>query len=358
MFDELADDFYEAAFNSEKWPRVIDRISRFAGAASGMLMVFDDIRPTKHVATGRALDLHSKLIETETWKQDRRIPFFFKNPLTGFVFGNEYFPPEIARDATYELRRTLDLDHEIGTIVPMPSGELVVFVLHRLEKEGAFDRQMIGHLNRLHAHFARSAYVATRLGLERARSAVSTLQSLGVPAAAVARGGRVVANNALLESVTETLIPLAFGGIGLARPASNKLLQEAIAAVLSDGEAVTRSIPVPAEDDQPAMVIHVLPLRHSASDLFSGADALIATTTVSASRFVPSPQVLMGLFDLTPTEVRLASALARGLSLQEAASANGIQISTARSYLESIFRKTGTRRQSHLVALLKGTQLT
>ena len=40
----------------------------------------------------------------------------------------------------------------------------------------------------------------------------------------------------------------------------------------------------------------------------------------------------------------------------DAADGANIQFSTARSYLESIFRKTGTNQQSQLVALLKSTQ--
>jgi len=65
---------------------------------------------------------------------------------------------------------------------------------------------------------------------------------------------------------------------------------------------------------------------------------------------------IRGMFDLTPAEARLAAALASGGALKDAASGQGIRVSTARSYLENIFRKTGTRQQSQLVALLKSAQ--
>ena len=54
--------------------------------------------------------------------------------------------------------------------------------------------------------------------------------------------------------------------------------------------------------------------------------------------------------------MRLASSLAKGLSLKGAAQASDIRFSTARSYLESIFRKTGTNQQGQLVALLRSAQ--
>ncbi|KRE17335.1 hypothetical protein ASE66_31085 [Bosea sp. Root483D1] len=354
---DVADDIYEAAFDPERWPRVIDRISLRSGAESGGMMVFDSTRPIRNLATGRTADLLAKVSEGGHWKLDRRIPFFFANPLSGFVIADEYFSPEIAQDETAMLGQALGFDQQAGTIIPMPTGELVVFILNRLREEGRFDPSLTAALNEFHPHLARSAYLAARLRMERALSAVAALQALGVPAAVLSGKGRVMASNALIESVSQTLIPLAFGGLGLARPANNKLLQEALTAAQGDQEAAARSIPVPAEDDWPAMIVHVVPLRRSASDIFSGAAILIAAVTVSASRLVPSLQVLMGLFDLTPAEVKLAAALASGLSLEQAAAQARIQKTTARTHLDGIFRKTGTRRQGQLVALLKGAQL-
>lgn len=71
---------------------------------------------------------------------------------------------------------------------------------------------------------------------------------------------------------------------------------------------------------------------------------------------LPDLTLLKRLFDLTPAEAKLASALASGGTLKDAAAIQEIRLSTARSYLENIFRKTGTRQQSQLVALLKSAQ--
>ena len=104
------------------------------------------------------------------------------------------------------------------------------------------------------------------------------------------------------------------------------------------------------------MILHVLPLRRSAHEIFSGADILVAATAVSASSIVPSPSLLAGLFDLTPAEARLASALSQGQPLKDAAASSNITVKTGRTYLERIFAKTGTRQQSQLVALLKSAK--
>jgi DNA-binding CsgD family transcriptional regulator len=62
------------------------------------------------------------------------------------------------------------------------------------------------------------------------------------------------------------------------------------------------------------------------------------------------------IFSLTTKEAKLATSLTEGHSLKTAATAQNIAFSTARSYLEPIFRKTGCHQQSQLVALLKTFQ--
>lgn len=58
------------------------------------------------------------------------------------------------------------------------------------------------------------------------------------------------------------------------------------------------------------------------------------------------------LFGLSPAEARLATRLADGDGLDEAAHLLGISRNTARSQLQSIFAKTGVNRQGDLVRLL------
>ncbi|TCP33634.1 response regulator transcription factor [Sphingomonas sp. BK235] len=58
------------------------------------------------------------------------------------------------------------------------------------------------------------------------------------------------------------------------------------------------------------------------------------------------------MYGLSPVETRLASLLADGTSLAEAAGAMHVREQTARSYLKQIFLKTDTNRQAELVWLM------
>jgi len=62
--------------------------------------------------------------------------------------------------------------------------------------------------------------------------------------------------------------------------------------------------------------------------------------------------VLGELYRLTPAEARLARALLADRTLEDAATALGVTIGTARTTLKRIFSKTGTHRQSSLIRLL------
>lgn len=58
------------------------------------------------------------------------------------------------------------------------------------------------------------------------------------------------------------------------------------------------------------------------------------------------------LYALSPVESRLASLLARGVAMADAAKAMHVQEQTARSYLKQVFLKTDTNRQAELVWLM------
>ncbi|HEY6631758.1 MAG TPA: helix-turn-helix transcriptional regulator [Rhizobiaceae bacterium] len=354
MEDDLVDRIYEAAFVPELWSDVLERLAALSGSAAGSVLAYDHVRPVGFRTVGPAQDILEQVLSGEVWETSRRIEYFYDNPISGFVVAQDYYPAEIIGpcDPSHALRQR-GLESQAGTIIPMPSGELVVFVFEKWARDGRFSAGDIARLNRAYPHLARAGLVAARLGLEQARTTVSTLQSVGLPAAALAFG-RVLVANSLFDAMPDLFVHRAGGRLALSDLATDELFQEAVAPG-RDNEAV-RSIPIPAREGGMPLIVHVLPLRRAARDIFPGADILVAATTVSPSAMVPSPTILTGLFDLTPAEARLAVSLVAGMSLKAAAVASGVTFSTARTYLDRIYRKTGVNRQGQLVALLKSAQ--
>ncbi len=175
-----------------------------------------------------------------------------------------------------------------------------------------------------------------------------------MPAVVLSASGRVMATNSHFERMDAALLPVAHGGLAIADRDANRLFQEAVMRM--QHETAVGSIPVPAIGGNVAFVVHLLPLRRAAHDIFGGADILTLATPITPSALVPSASLLNALFDLTPTEAWVATDLASGLTLAQSASKRGVTTKSARTYLERIFRKTGTRQQSQLVAMLKTVQ--
>lgn len=325
-----------------------------SAAAAGRLLIFDGKVPLGFQSSAAGRDAIDAFIANGEWKENERIPHYHQNPFTGFVIAEDYYPAELlARETLHRNRLAAGLDSQAGTIIPMPSGELAVFVVDKWQKGGRFTPDDIAALNFLHPHIARAGLMAARLGLAQAQATVSALSMMGLPAGVMTAAGRMFATNALFDAMPRLFLSIARGGLRLADESADLLLKEAIAASQGVLRPAIRSIPIGADDERPPLILHVLPLCRAAHEIFSGADILLVATPIGASFLVPSPTILTGLFDLTPAEAKLASTLASGKVLQEAAIANGITVKTARTYLERIFRKTGTRQQSELVALLK-----
>ncbi|MEP6567627.1 MAG: helix-turn-helix transcriptional regulator, partial [Mesorhizobium sp.] len=183
--------------------------------------------------------------------------------------------PEEIRDDPVRIRlRALGMGAQAGTVIPMPSGEMAMFIFERGVEEGAHPRESLALLNRMRPDMARACLAAARLGLEQARGTVEALAMIGLPAAVLTANGRVRVTNALFDREKTLFISTAFGGVALSNADSNRLFELALKAKASDGGQVLRSIPVRFAT-APSVVVHVLPLKRDAHDLFAGGDLLV-----------------------------------------------------------------------------------
>ncbi|TPL88580.1 helix-turn-helix transcriptional regulator [Mesorhizobium sp. B2-3-12] len=362
MFDDLTDEIYEAAFIPDLWAGVLEAASGILSLVSGSIFVISDSSPTRgrisdnslghNAAYDQIRPLFEEFLIGHNWKMSPGVMRMYDMNPSSFVHVEAFMSEEeIEQDAVRMRLRAAGIGAHLCSAVSMPTGELVTFVFQRWTDQGIPDQASVDRLNLLRPHFARAGLVSARLGMEQAKATVSALDAIGLPAAVLTASGRTLTTNALLEDMGSVVLATAQGGMALTNTVANALFQEAITH--NRHSQVVRSIPIPAKEEEPGLVIHLVPLRRAAHDIFSGGDILVAATAVSASNMVPSPSVLNGLFDLTPAEARLAATLTSGKSLKQTALICGIQPTTARYYLEQIFRKTGTSQQSQLVALLK-----
>jgi DNA-binding CsgD family transcriptional regulator len=276
----------------------------------------------------------------------------------GFFANHHFYDDEVMRkSAMYtEFLFPNGLGYAAGSMLPMPNGDLAIFDLERRYVDGPVTSQELARLDALRPHLARAAALSARLSLERSKAVVTALVRAGMPAAVMGPDGRVLAANALFEAMSEQIMFLAFGKLALANPSSNLLLRAALSESAPDH---TRSIPLPATEESAAAVLHTIPLSRDAADAadtFSSASTLLIVTHLDRPT-APSAELLGGLFDLTPSEARVARGVMEGGSTEEIASDLGLARETVRFYLKGVFAKVGVNRQIDLLALLSGAQL-
>ena len=210
-------------------------------------------------------------------------------------------------------------------------------------------------LRRLGPHVARAFEVNERLhaSVVAEQALVGMIERIQGAALLIARTGRVVALNAEAERTARTG---AIFGIGRDRRLSfrNSVhddgYKRALAGELEPQVGQPNAFTI-QRADLPPLTVMVLPLRPatgSAAMMTSQPMALVLLRTFDSPRM--PRDVLRALYGLTGAEAELASRIAGGWSVTDAAEQLGVSRTTARNQLAAAMGKMGVHRQGELVA--------
>jgi hypothetical protein len=148
-----------------------------------------------------------------------------------FVDVDSFMTPQEIRDDPVRIRlRAHGLGAHACSAIPMPSGEIAMFVFQRGLEDGAYKAEHFVLLDGMRPDMARASLASARLDLKQAQSTVEALALIGLPAAVLSANGRVKATNALFDRESALFVPTAFGGLSIANPEGNRLFQLALRA--------------------------------------------------------------------------------------------------------------------------------
>jgi DNA-binding CsgD family transcriptional regulator len=351
---QLIDKIYESSFVPEVWPGVLDELGLIAEGTGGSLYITK--ADVQYWAASPGARERAERGVTQGWfRRGQFAGRTFSARHAGFLTESDIFTSDewdlepICRD----FWRPQGIGWVVGTAIPIPTGENVIFLMTRRTERGPFERAVVQKLDELRPHLARSALMSARLQLERARIAGETLALIGVPALVLNEQGKVLAANHLIEAMTGYIHWRAQDRVSLKDGGADKLLREAIATLDRESGQAVRSFPVRDVDAETTMVAHILPIRRTARDIFIRCAAVLAMTPVTLPQ-APPVELVQSLFDLTPAEARVARSLAAGETVEDIAAASGVARSTIRTHLRCVLEKTGCHRQAEVVALLTG----
>lgn len=194
--------------------------------------------------------------------------------------------------------------------------------------------------------------VRQRLHAAARTHAAHAIEQVPTTIVVLARDRRILLANPAAEAIFDdgALPRVARGGRLCAdEPARLAALEQALAACAScrfdhpvslsvrlagepGGGIVARLVPPPRGDETRAVAIGFL---------------------AREGRIALEPQAVMAaLYRLTPGEAALVKALTDGTTMEAFAEVRRISLATAKTQLQSVFAKTGTRRQSDLMRLV------
>lgn len=356
MNDLLVDQIYEAAALPELWPDVLTKIAKAAGAWGAALFVMERPQSMNFVSTENYRSCIEQFVTFADQANNPRPQRALERKHAGFLSDLDLCTiEELQADPIYtRMLYPSGISWTAGTVIPVPSGDLMIFDIVKSSKQSPFEKAEIAALDRLRPDLARAALLSARLGLQRARSTVKILDAVGLPAALLNDSGRVLAENPLFKQVMGPLEIGANDKFRFKERSRDQLFQSALSDLNNGKSKSIKSIPVMATDETAALILHVLPVRRGAHDVFNSASALLIATPVLAPA-APLTELLHGLFDLSASEARVARSLVGGMTVTQIAAQLGSARETVRTQLKSVMAKTGTSRQAELVGLLAST---
>jgi len=260
--------------------------------------------------------------------------------------------------------------YTLGVKLVEDDERVMVLGLHRGVRQQPFDAAERATIARLAGHFAEGFRLHEEISkaVQPSLIGLDILDRMAQPMLLVDPNRLLTFANAAGKRILERrdLLVSAKGYMTCAEPSCDAALMIALRELgLAPQNTIEpaeppperRSVRLRRRDDDRIVVATLTALRpRTTLGSFGATPHALLTLYDPASRPDADLFALAATFDLTPAEARVAVRIANGLSLKDAARDLGLSPWTVRSQLDSVFAKTGTRRQADLVRVLLLTE--
>ena len=352
--DEIETAIYEAAVLPELWPHALAQLNRFSDTVGTALVCVNE--RGLHLTCTPSMERVSSRFISENWMmRNTRGAAAAARGLVGypgFLTEKDIYPPggELQDPMVNELFRPEGLGRGAGFTMQLPHGDVVIVTVEQYWDQGPIAGEPLERLNSVYTHLARATMLASRVDLQKARTAVETMSALGLPAAALTPSGRVVIANREFDASHEYWTTAAKDRLALHDKQADAMLSSGLVGLTQ--ARGNRSIPLRETPGGPiSAVLQLVPIRRSGADIFGSSAAIAVLSQPKAG--MPSATLVQSLFDLTPTEIAIARALAEGKTAAQIATESFRSINTVRNQVRSIMSKTGCTRQTELIIMMR-----
>lgn len=354
----LLDELYGTVFDDGLWPSVLTRIADRTRVEGIYLTLIDEASGSMSFgAAGRMDPAVVREYEHDYYALDFRVPRLAAHTNHRLVTDADLCTAAERRHSPVhqEFQRRHDMEHMLAGRFSCEPGTWGGVAFHRSRRMGDFSHEDRSAAEHLVPHLRRALSLRSRIHAERdARSAPRTRRRR--PAFLLKRDRRVChiegrASDLLREACCFVLRDdkLDSGVPAIAR--ALRLLFERM-RVTDDALYIFQHGVIPARCPGGRLVRLIpVPVRLSEyADRSDEADIVLYVEGLDDAPDAPRA-MLRTRFYLTTKEAQVVEMLSEGLTLSTIADTLQVSRNTAKTHLQSAFRKTGTRRQIELVAL-------
>lgn len=348
----------EAMFDANRWESALGAVAEACGARVGQLIALDGQGAVSdHWLTGAPEGFAAEIeaFGLSNPAINPRLRIGARAPLLQLVADQDYVDAdERKRSPIYaEMFEPRDLPFNCQIVLMREPHTLVRASITRTRKQGAFDHASLAAIKDLVPHLHAAVRVQTSLLAARCSATLSTLEAVGAAAFLLSETGRVIGASPAAEAlaIKGSRFQVTDSRLRLRSHSDQAKLETIIARALAAQRANECHASEPLVLSGPPLVLEVQLLPRERMS-FGGAPALI----VIARRLMANEwdQALQQDYGLTTAEAQVAMALTEGDGVETIASRRSVSTATVRSQIQSIYSKLGVRRQSELVAIIRG----
>jgi len=360
----LADSFYGAALDADRWYPALEGLATATGSRSGQLITIgpDAVVPI-NIMTNLDPEALDQFVACRGGDPEinPRVNAGMHAPVLKVLAENDFLTvDEHARHPHYdEFARPWDIPFICLATLERHENLLIGLAVLRSQAQGHITAEQRAVFASLAPHVR--AAVRMQIALEGNGAALvrGTLETLTVPAFVCDRAGRVLELTSRAEELLrgQSGLSLRNRRLSAALEIDDKVLNEAIALAArgahKPGAPLSQTVVVRTEHAGRApLVLDVLPLPSTKLALTSQPKVLVVARGPRAD--TRKATILQSVYGLTSAETEIALQLAQGASTESIAHARDVAVGTVRAQIKSALAKLGVRRQVELVARLHG----
>jgi DNA-binding CsgD family transcriptional regulator len=361
--DEFIETIYGAILDADLWPVALSGLASLVDAPQASMMDSDFAAGVVYRELLHGIDAEdNRLYLQEFASIDPRIPFLMRSKGLAWLSDHDYFDEAFRKQDRFysEYLRPRGLGETLGLTCAREGSRLGICALVRDEARGRFSERSHRVLQALTPHIDRAIRLSRRFAAIASEAILghTVLDALNEPLACVLPDARLYrANRAFEQSLSSgRVLSIRQGILRIADSVIQRRFSKAVREcchLAAEGTSGDPGAPFTLRVDQrsgmPAFVT-VAPLADM--DLRSWAMPTCALVRIDEPVHEVAAQALVDALGLSPAEARLVRELCSGGTLGSVAQRVGISLNTAKTQLASVFSKTGTVRQSELMALI------